>query len=430
MKILKRVSAVVLSVAVVASAYYYLQPTPIAHATAGPQIFTGSSTLYSNFSFPIALNVNTAAASIATSTSGIAMVAGTFSNLHAYLSNAPSPGTWTVALNVNGVNKALTCAMSGASLSCGDTTDTVAINAGDRVIMNFTSAGGVPISARSFTVQFTPTNAGDTMIPILSGSSATLEEYNGLIAGMNSATIETNAQSLIPEAGTIDQLAVSGATAPGSGTSRSFTLKQNAATSSLTCTIANTNKDCSDLSDSVSVAANDLLDLANTPITAPAVVTYGAGVRYRPTTAGDFAFVTNTSSSITAANSYLPLAGTASGVNANEASSTQPIDAMTMTGIAVHINNAPGAGKTRTFSLRVNNATSTCAVTISDTNTSGSASCTAAVNLGDGLDTVSSSSGTPASTGIVSVAYVGNANTGPTPPAPSYDSSAGWFEVL
>lgn len=92
-------------------------------------------------------------------------VAGTFKSLTVTLRVAPGAGkSITFTLRVNGVDTALTVTISGASqVTASDTTNTVAISPGDRVVWKKTRVGTpAALVAASIGVEFAGTNAGES----------------------------------------------------------------------------------------------------------------------------------------------------------------------------------------------------------------------------------------------------------------------------
>ena len=71
---------------------------------------------------------------------------------------------------------------------------------------------------------------------------------------------------------------------------------------------------------------------------------------------------------------------------------------MTVTRIAVKLAAAPGAGKSRAFTLRVNGADTACTVTISDTATANTASCSVSIANDDLVATADAPTGSPTAT--------------------------------
>ena len=88
-----------------------------------------------------------------------------------------------------------------------------------------------------------------------------------------SAPITANAQFRIPTAGTVKTLRVRHNTVGVGAANITYTLRKNSTGTALTCTMAASGADASDLANSFSVAAGDLLDIT---------VTKAAGITTSP----------------------------------------------------------------------------------------------------------------------------------------------------
>jgi hypothetical protein len=80
---------------------------------------------------------------------GIATYSGTFRNLYVDLNVAPGAGqTWTFALFVNGVASGVTCPINGAAAqTCSDTSNSVAISAGQGFSLRAVASSGTTAAA-------------------------------------------------------------------------------------------------------------------------------------------------------------------------------------------------------------------------------------------------------------------------------------------
>ena len=243
-----------------------------------------------------------------------------------------------------------------------------------------------------------------------------------LVTGNNVITIgSTELPQVFPTGGTIDNLQAS-TTNIGAG-QYDISLRQNSATSTLTCTL--TNDHCGDTIYAVSVASGDTLSLSFASSSNPTTGFNGGwGTRFVPTTAGDFVFLfIDVNNDTSVSTRYVPVNGTYSGtLVATETNESTIVPAtMTMTSMSLIRSAAPGSGKTATVTLRVNGSDSslTCRLT-------GTGSVT--VNAGDLIDysLALSSAGTG---GTYKIGLLANANTA-TPPSSTVDSRSNWFLVL
>ncbi len=346
------------------------------------------------------------------SAAGAFPVPGAFRNMNVIVDTAPGgAASWVITLRRNGVDTALTCTISGSATSCSDKTHVAPVEVGDILSYREVASNSPAGAVFYFSTAFSPTTANETVIMAgsvtnLSTSALFYSEIGG--TGSRNGT-ETLTQRILPEAGTLDNLFIgTNNTAPGSGTSYVFTTRQNAATSTQTCTIADTNKTCTDTTNPITVAANDLFVLADQPLNTPAALRIGFGYRFVPVTKGDFIFMGGAGTTVMSQtnNSYFPLSGSESTIIA--ASSTNYVQhPMLIKGISATIQNAAGVGKSRTFSLVVNNATTTLSCTISGSSARTCSSLGAiTLNPGDTLYTSADFAGGAPNVSRAGVSYI------------------------
>jgi len=91
-------------------------------------------------------------------------------------------------------------------------------------------------------------------------------------------------ETVFPAGGTVSRLRISLVHAPGAGNSRTFTLFQNGSSTALTVTISGTSTTGEDLTNSVSVAAADRLQVQQTVSGAPGTTFARWSMRWVPTT--------------------------------------------------------------------------------------------------------------------------------------------------
>jgi hypothetical protein len=94
--------------------------------------------------------------------------------------------------------------------------------------------------------------------------------YLGPFLTTQSNETETSVRQVVPVAGTVANLAVNLATAPG-GNSWTFTIRKNGANTAVTCKIegGGANTSCNDATHSVTFAVGDLIALQVTPASGP-----------------------------------------------------------------------------------------------------------------------------------------------------------------
>lgn len=202
--------------------------------------------------------------------------AGTIDNLRVVLSSTMAAGTsMAYTLYKNGASTSLTCTTSAASSGCNDTSNSVSVSEGDKISILQSALTGWPPNSntRRISVNFSPTSSGEwisglSQIDAVTDLSTTNTEYVGIQDASNPNTTSTNETDLA-RASTAKRIYVSLSTAPGSGKSRSFTLRQNNADTAITCTISDTATNCNGASD-VSISDNDLLNVKTVPTSTPA----------------------------------------------------------------------------------------------------------------------------------------------------------------
>ena len=94
--------------------------------------------------------------------------------------------------------------------------------------------------------------------------------YNCIMGSGDSASgvwnpKEANREQIVPTGGTFKNLRIRLTSAPGAGNSWTFTFRKNRADTSLTVTISGTDKEGSDISNTVSVVAGDQVSLKCVP---------------------------------------------------------------------------------------------------------------------------------------------------------------------
>lgn len=330
-------------------------------------------------------------------------LAGSFATLRVVTDYAPGGSdTAIVTLFKNAVATALTCTMTGAATTCSDITHSVAVVQGDKLTFEIAWSTTALHSTLSTAMNFTPTTANDTFLTTLANPLTTTSETYSVLSPTGSASTGQTAgrQIIFPETGTLDKL-VASTTAPGASATWDFTVKQNAASTTLTCQVnGNSPNWCADNAHSISVATNDTVTIANMPNGSPAATSGGMGVRFVPIVSGDFNFfIASAGADSGSATTYHSINGYAAGT-VLEASSTQVVNAMSIKTMAVVIDTAPTGVKTRVFTLDVNNTptAATCTITGAATTciwTAASTTPAISINDGDVLDTSDASTGTP-----------------------------------
>ena len=227
---------------------------------------------------------------------------GTLSGLRLEVATAPDNGAgvdsyqWTLRLNTGaGANNTdLTCTISDAETTCTDLVNTVSVTAGDLINVSLTPSNTPALTIMSWSLIFTGTAAGDTLLLATNGattdnSATTYHVITGSISAGNA--VGTDAQQIMPLAGTLKNLYVKLSAAPGTaGSGRAFdmTVLINGSTSGITCEIFETATTCTDLVNTASVSPGDLVDMTRVRTGNPAASGSRYGLTLTATTAGEF----------------------------------------------------------------------------------------------------------------------------------------------
>ena len=213
---------------------------------------------------------------------------------------------------------------------------------------------------------------------------------------------ETDGEGLVGSAGTFRNLFLELDSAPGEGTSLTFTLRINGADSNLTKTISNTDTTGNLTGTDVTVSAGDTISLQCVPTNTPTTAAFIWNLEYEGDTANESLIFGNTGGSnlTTTANSYMNL-------NAEGVDDSAEIDRgqLVSTGgtikkLYVELETAPGAGKSWDLTIRKGTVASrsdtVVIVTVAETATTGNGSAlNFTVAAGDIINFQADPTGTP-----------------------------------
>lgn len=215
---------------------------------------------------------------------------GTVDRLYVELQNAPGSGkNRTITLRKNGADTGITCQVVDTATTCEETATSVSVAADDILSFSYTPSGTPAVSNVTASLRFVPTVDGESVMTTNSAgnASAIVNQYLG--TGGNTPTgTEGLTNSIAPTAFTWKKLYFDVTTAPGSGNSRGIYGRLNAATTTLTTSVSDTNTTNSDTTNEVSVAAGDLINWVTEPISLPTAPTTFriSGVMYIPPAGG------------------------------------------------------------------------------------------------------------------------------------------------
>lgn len=368
-----------------------------------------------------------AAALVATTTAVLnyppSPAAGTVGTLTVHLTVAPGTGNTRVfTIQDNVTDTALTCTISNTATDCTDVVDTPAVAVGDTLNWSAALTGTPVASVVKISAVFTPTTTDENILLTRTASpNATSLYYSPVSNGTNTAWTSTEPPviKVFPDTGTLSKFYFSTNTGGGTAKGYNFLVDQNSTPTLMGCNVLGSGTGagvttCNDGTHTLSVSPGDFLDISELPINTPTVITTGFGIKYVPSTSGNFVFLSSTIG--TADNAGSPAFGVISGDRGytTESASTEvmPI-AFRLTGIRV-VTTDPGGVAIRTFGIRVNGST---IAGLSCTVNGGSTSCNAtgsiSLNAGDLVCIIDTPSGSPA-TGIPVIGLVGTTTASAT----------------
>lgn len=352
--------------------------------------------------------------------------AGTLSHLRVEVNTAPGAGkNFTYTVMVNGVASALTCTIADANTDAEDTTHTVAIVAGDRIALRSVPTGTPTGSGRTrWATQFAHTTASTAI------QGTTFDSPNTAAtryAPFGASTAGTGAGSGISWFGTesaqrldwnidatITALYIQLSAAPGAGNSWAFTIMKNgSAVAASTVTIADAATSGNVTGLTIDVAPGDLFSLRAVPTSGPASATLTYGVAYTPDVEHQWNVLSNQyDGSEPPNNSFNFLSATEAAWTTTEANHKQLGGAATGSksytakSLRARQDVAPGAGTSRTYTLRLNGADSALAVIINDAETTDTAATDVTIAAGDDINYKHAESGSAANPSVIRIALL------------------------
>jgi hypothetical protein len=226
---------------------------------------------------------------------------GTFSNLWFKTSLPAGVGAgWTFTIRKNLVNTSLACAISGdTQQSAQDAVNSVTItqadiDAGNNAIGLRIDVAGVPVTTATaaWGLQFEGTSAKQSIMGRGGATlSTTLTQYLDLNNNaLYDSAYEINTQLIMPCAGTFKNLCGKLSVAPGTGATRTLTVRKNGVDTAVTMTFSDTEVYKTSGATSVAVSAGDLISIQSTMSVSPAPVagSFWGGITFEADTDGDF----------------------------------------------------------------------------------------------------------------------------------------------
>jgi hypothetical protein len=197
---------------------------------------------------------------------------GTLKNAYFYLHSSPGVGkSYTATLYKNGIATSITGTISDSNTTSSDTTNTVAVTAGDILYWQVAPSGSPTIRAASFCLEFDPTINGESVL--LYGSSTApstsavrFQALTGSSTGMNAT--ESN-KTALTQAAVWKKLYVAYDASPGSGKQYQHQLSVNSSAGNPSVTIADTNTSANDSLNMKATSVGDTVTMKITPTGSP-----------------------------------------------------------------------------------------------------------------------------------------------------------------
>lgn len=206
---------------------------------------------------------------------------------------------------------------------------------------------------------------------------------------------EAQRQIPVSEAVTVSEMTVYLDTAPGSGKSRTYTLRVNGADTAASITISDTNTTGS-WTGSVAIAENDLVSMGTTPSGTPtAPGNQYITMQWNTTGQKYLVLGSNSSTAATGGVRYATLFGGAGWVTSSTTNDLPAAIGGTITKARYTLDDTPGAGTSYAVTLRINDTTDALSASIADTATAAGTTGSQAITAGDNLTVKVTPSGTP-----------------------------------
>lgn len=314
----------------------------------------GPSTSATNYAPPVS---GTATSSISSSNSQARTlhgVAGTIKNLAVRAGNALTVGSYAVTLRVSGVDSALTATVDSSNQISFDSTHSISVLATDDIDFKIVPTG-TPTAMTRLQIAW-EFDSNSLSVPMFAWEVATTATANFFLPGTVSGggATEIDSTGVMPCSGTFAAIGVRQSGAPGTGTANIFTLRKNGADSALTNSVTDTNTSVAVGGTPVTVAAGDTVSLGRTLTGTPANASLGICLVWTPDNPGDMPTFGNiTGTNYTTGGRFGPVRGSnlTSETTESNAYNLVPV-ATTLSALRFAVSAAPGAGQSRTATLR------------------------------------------------------------------------------
>ena len=307
---------------------------------------------------------------------------GTFSDLRVELSVAPGTGcSYTYTLRVNGVNTALTCAVSDTNTVGSDTAHTVDVVAGDILTIGIVPSGAAVSNDTNMVMTFTGSIQGESILMSRMGIlSISANRYASIAGFCTTGATETDYKQIIPTSGTLKKLYVALSSDPGvtGSDAYTFTLRKDGVSQTLTCTITADNTTGNDTVNTVSVSAGNDVTLLIEPINTPAIAPEGTccGMVFVADTDGESIILGGSTDALSnSATEYNAPIGQGATWDATEINRNLILNACVLKKLYMELDGVPYVDSETddkyTFTLRSEAATTGITLAIAGNNTTG-----------------------------------------------------------
>lgn len=336
----------------------------------------------------------------------IAPIAMDFHDMYMQLGVAPGAGTSRTAQSRKNLSTDnLTLTISDAATLGSDTTHTTSLAAQDLIDI-YTTWTGSPADSTASNQWSVYANSANQVLFATDGNTVSATRYIGVQATSAQSTTETDVAQAFPTTGKLRNLTAYLGTGTLISGSYVVTLYQNGSPTSLTVTLDSSNRVAVDSTHEITIAEGDLLSweqARNSPSTNRSIL---IACEFVPDTPGEGVLLTTAGPTVVS-HSTKQYSGFYSCSNLFSTSATgRQAYALPMTIKKIYgqLGTAPGIGSNRVLAVDVGGS-DVLSVTISDTNTSGSNTGSATINLGDSITISSLKNGGANSTIKVGVVF-------------------------
>jgi len=315
---------------------------------------------------------------------------GTLSELRVSLSaDVDAAGdSLVVTVRKNGADTRLACSIvgsTGTEMYCENVGDEAVFARGDRVSLQFVTAGSPAAVLPGWSLRFDPDATSEGILPAittiaLAGNS---DSWWGLGCGTVVNGSDVTRQLAMPIAGRIVAMYVRSSGVIASGNRSVDLYKNGVASTEMTCTLNNAAQDCSDVIGQIVLNPGDTLTAHAVSADAATLQGVNIGLLLIPYNPGEFALLTGASPSVSATN-YMYMNSAGSGLaTATEATAAGYLPPLLLLRAFALVSVAPGTGASWRFGIRRDLTTDTAlGCTIADPATN----CSVAYAIGTELN--------------------------------------------